>query len=137
MHHIGFRGHINQYLNSYLSGRQQYVQVGEFKSENKTITKGVPQVSILGPLLFCLYINDIIEFVDVDVVLFANDAVFIVSAGTLQQMYAKIRKLFTDLASYLMSKKLVPNLGKSKLMLFCSKPKTDLNDLSFGGKIIE
>ena len=103
----------------------------------KTITKGVPQGSILGPLLFCLYINDIANFVDIEVVLFADDAAFIVSGATLQQMYAKIRKLFTDLASYLMSNKLVSNLGKSKLMFFSSKPKTDLNDLSFGGQIIE
>ena len=113
------------------------MQVGEFKSENKTITKGVPQGPILGPLLFRLYINDIAHFVDVEVVLFADDAAFIFSAVTLQQMYAKFRKLLTDLASYLMSNKLVPNLGKSKLMFFSSKAKTDLNDLSFGGQIIK
>ena len=52
-------------------------------------------------------------------------------------MYAKIRKLFTDLASYFLSNKFVPNLRKSKPMFFSSKPKTDLNDLSFGGQIIE
>ena len=137
MYHMGFREHINPYINSYLSGREQHVKVGDFKSENMKITKGVPQGSILGPLLFCLYINDIAGFVDVEVVLFADDAVFIISAATLQIMYDKIRKLFADLSVYLKSNRLVPNLGKSKLMFFNSKPKTDLEALMFGGEVIE
>ena len=135
--HMGFRERINRYINSYLSGREQHVQVGDFKSENMTITKGIPQGSILGPLLFCLYINDIVEFVDVETILFADDAVFIITALTIQQMYNKIRKLFSDLSKYLMSNKLVPNLGKSKLMYFNSRPKIDLEALMFGGVEIE
>ena len=137
MYHMGFRDSISQYLNSYLTGRKQFVQVGDFKSDTKIITKGVPQGSILGPLLFCLYINDIVDYVDVEAVLFADDAVFIISATTLQQMYAKVGKLFTDLSKYLVTNKLVPNLGKSKLMFFNSKPKTDLETLTFGGVDIE
>ena len=137
MYHMGLRDHINQYLNSYLSDREQYVQVGEFKSNNMTITKGVPQGSILGPLLFCLYINDIVDFVDDEVILFADDAVSIITADSSQRMYDKIRKLFSDLSSYLLSNKLVPNLGKSKLMFFNSRPKPNLEALSFGGEIIE
>ena len=101
MYHMGFREHINPYIKSYLTGREQYVQVGDFRSDNLTITKGIPQGSILGPLLFSLYINDIVQYVDVEVVLFADDAVFIISAATLQRMYEKIRKLFSDLAKYL------------------------------------
>ena len=135
--HMGFREHINQYINSYLSGRKQHVQVGDFRSDDMMITKGVPQGSILGPLLFSLYINDIVDFVDVEVVLFADDAVFIISAFTLQLMYDKIRKLFSDLSRYLMANKLVPNLGKSKLMFFNSKPKTELDALTFGGVVIQ
>ena len=77
------------------------------------------------------------DFVDVEAVLFADDAVFIISATTLQQMYAKVGKLFTDLSKYLVTNELVPNLGKSKLMFFNSKPKTDLETLTFGGVDIE
>ena len=137
MYYMGFREYINQYVNSYLTGREQYVQVGDFKSENMTITKGVPQGSILGPLLFSLYINDIVQFVDVDVILFADDAVFVISDASLQGMYDKIKKLFSDLAKYLVSNKLVPNLGKSKLMFFNSKPKINLEALTFSGEEIE
>ena len=120
-----------------MTGRKQYVQVGDFRSMSLTITKGVPQGSILGPLLFCLYINDIADCVDAEVVLFADDAAFIISGISLQQMYDKIRKLFSDLCGYLESNKLVPNLGKSKLMYFNSKPKTDLAPIMFSNEIIE
>ena len=137
LYHLGFREQINEYINSYLTGRQQHVHVGDFTSDNMMITKGVPQGSILGPLLFCLYINDLVDFVDVEAVLFADDAAFIISAFTLQQMYDKIKKLFTDLSRYLMANKLVPNLGKSKLMFFNSKPKPDLETLTFSGVDIE
>ena len=53
--HMGFRGHFNNYMESYLTRRQQFVQVGYFRSRESTIIKGVPQGSILGPILFCLY----------------------------------------------------------------------------------
>ena len=137
LHILGFREGINQYLDSYLTGRNQYVQVGDYKSDILTVTKGVPQGSILGPLLFCLYINDIVDFVDAEVVLFADDAAFIVCGLSLQQLYAKIRKLFSDLNKYLKANKLVPNLSKSKLMYFNSRPKPDLEAFTFDTEIIE
>ena len=132
MSHQGFREQINHYLRSYLTGRKQFVQVGEYKSESLTITKGVPQGSILGPLLFCLYINDIVDCVDEEVVLFADDAAFIITAPSLQQLYNRITKLFMDLSKYLTTNKLVPNLSKSKLMYFNSKPRPELEALVFG-----
>ena len=137
MSHQGFREQINHYLRSYLTGREQYVQVGDYKSQCLNITKGVPQGSILGPLLFNLYINDIADCVDEEVVLFADDAAFIITAPSLQRMYEKIRKLFIDLNRYLVTNKLVPNLGKSKLMFFNSRPKVDLEALVFGAETIE
>ena len=137
MSHQGFREQINHYLRSYLTGREQYVQVGDYKSECLNIIKGVPQGSILGPLLFNLYINDIADCVDEVVVLFADDTAFIITGPSLQRMYEKIRKLFIDLNRYLVTNKLVPNLGKSKLMFFNSRPKVDLEALVFGAETIE
>ena len=136
---MGFRGTTNRYMASYLSNRKQCIQVGNFKSCLLNITKGVPQGSILGPFLFCLYVNDIFQVIGGDIILFADDAAFFISAPSLQLLYARIRKLFVDLSNYLQSNKLIPNLIKSKLMYFSSRPcpATGLEVILFRGTEIE
>ena len=139
LNHMGYRGTANRYMASYLKDRKQYTQVGNFKSIMLSISKGVPQGSILGPFLFCLYINDIFDMVQVDVVMFADDAAFFVSADKLQLLYDGIKKLFEDLSIYLNNNKLIPNLQKSKLMYFLSRPypSAGLETILFRNEAIE
>ena len=73
--HYSARGPALGWIKSYLSDRKQYVSVNNSDSSMKKIAYGVPQGSILGPLLFIIYINDIPEISSIaKFILYANDA---------------------------------------------------------------
>ena len=73
LHNVGVRGELLQWFNSYLSDRKQRVVIAGQKSEWETVEAGVPQGSVLGPLLFLLYINDITAEVDCNIKIYADD----------------------------------------------------------------
>ena len=139
LNHYGFRGQCLDYLlvKSYFNNRKQFVFLDCYSSKSGSVVCGVPQGPILGPICFSIFINDLPYAVKVDVVLFADDAPFIVTSGTFGGLRAKIRELFEDLSHYLRTNQLVPNTNKSKLMLFKSRTLPELPDVSFFGQKIE
>ena len=135
--HYGFRGSSHDYLISYFTNRKQYVYLEGYKSGMEDVLCGVPQESILGPLCFNLYINDLPQAVSEDCVLFADDAVFIITSPDFSDLCTRIEKLFTDLQNYLNYNCLVPNATKSRLMCFSSNLVYHLPDFIFSGGTIE
>ena len=73
LQYYGFRGITNQWFQSYLKNRQQYVFVNGAKSSTDVIEVGVPQGSVLGPILFYLYVNDMHQATNLRPRLFADD----------------------------------------------------------------
>ena len=69
----GIEGQLLNWLKDFLNGRKQRVVVNRCKSEWKEVVSGVPQGSVIGPLLFVLYINDLPDVVKAEVYLFADD----------------------------------------------------------------
>ena len=74
LHHYGIRGHTLGWIKSFLGGRSQRVVCEGIQSSECEVASGVPQGTVLGPLLFLLYINDMPEVVKSTTRLFADDA---------------------------------------------------------------
>ena len=85
--HYGFRGTINIWFSSYLQGRTQTTQIGPHISERLDSTCRVPQGSVLGPLLFLLYMNDIQESSDkLSFYLFVDDTNILLADKNLKSL---------------------------------------------------
>ena len=87
MNNYGIRGLANDWFKNYLSCRQQYVDIDGITSHQVKIQIGVPQGSILGPLLFLLYVNDIGNSCHGMILSFADDTTLITSSSNLNELF--------------------------------------------------
>ena len=90
---------MKRWFETYLTNRSQYVDINGTQSCQAKINHGVPQGSILGPLLFILYINDMQFATKLKLILFADDSTVIAQNSSLNQLVdetnAELRKLHT------------------------------------------
>ena len=124
--HYGIRGSALQWFQSYLSNRKQYVTYNGVSSPVNTITCGVPQGSILGPLLFLLYINDLGHVCSSTTsILFADDTNLFKSGNDLNKMQDELNSELSKISLWLKLNKLSLNIGKTHFMVFTNKKRLD------------
>ena len=120
LRHYGIRGIPLKWFESYLSGRQQYVIVNNIASDNQSITTGVPQGSILGPLLFLIYINLASVSSKFTLNLFADDSSFFLQANSPIDLINTANEELKGIVRWLN----VNRFKKSKYFLFYRKGTT-------------
>lgn len=119
----GIRGTPHSWLSSYLSNRLQYVEINDCISDKLVITTGVPQGSILGPLLFILYINDICNVSKLlELILFADDTNIFLSGSDYASICNIINVELSKLNVWFCVNKLSLNISKTNYISFGKKP---------------
>lgn len=115
----GINGIAHNWLTSYLNKRKQYVTYQKVNSSTLNISCGVPQGSILGPLLFLLYVNDIVNAVQtLFPILFADDTSIFTSGKDINVLAKRINIELASLVEWLQVNKLSLNISKTNYMIF-------------------
>lgn len=124
----GIRGPAFEWIKSYLSNRTQCVETSKYCPLSRTVhvyqssyienSYGVPQGSILGPLLFLLYINDLPNYLSHECVLFADDTSIVIESKDLTTYNDEINRTLTKTITWLSENNLKVNLSKTKYVQF-------------------
>ena len=135
--HYGFRGSVNDWFHSYLIGRKQKVVINGFESESKSLLHGVPQGSVLGPILFLIYINDLHHCIKYCTTYhFADDTNLLNISKDYKTLQRQVNYDLFNLHKWLTANKISLNDGKTELIFFRKNgPAPGLNIKLHGKKL--
>lgn len=127
LHRYGIRGIPYNWFKNYLSNRHQYVYLNNTKSDQLPITCGVPQGSILGPLLFLLYINDLNTISNqLTIVMFADDTNIFINGKNLLKLTEIANNELDKINNWFSANLLSLNIKKTNYILFGNKKLNDI-----------
>ena len=130
LNHYGIHGVSNDWFKSYLSNRNQYVSINGYESSLAALNCGGHQGSVLGPLLFLLYINDLnqtIKFCKVHH--FADDNNLLCLSKSIKKLNKLVDAELKHLVNWLNANKISLNVKKTEMVIFKSKQKKFEGDL--------
>lgn len=114
---IGVRGLAGQLMQSYLSNRKQNVRVNGIYSENETVICGVPQGTILGPILFIIYLTEILTTLS-ELVSYADDTALLRSGNSWKDVFQIAQQRINETYRLLCKYKLSLNISKTHYIAF-------------------
>lgn len=116
---LGIRGKFLEWFGTYLKNRKQRVKINNVLGEIKITTSGVPQGSCLGPLLFIVYVNEVLKLsLNGSVFSYADDTAVLYKEKTSTRLIRKMNEDMQVLQKWFSSHSLLPNLNKTKVMPF-------------------
>ena len=139
MEHYGIRGNVLHWFESYIKGRSQYVTVNGHSSEILPITCGVSQGSVLGPLLFLIYVNDLPNVSRVfTFYLFADDTSIHFDSDNLITLQKIVNRELHKVRKWLEANTLSLNIRKTNYVIFHSfaRKVSEFVRIKLGSKII-
>ena len=117
-HNFGITGNLLAWLRDYLSDREQYTVINGAHSENTKVAHGIPQGSVLGPILFALYTSDLPKAVNTATTfLYADDTTMYCVGESVDQVTATLNKALEELALWCKHNSLVPHPKKCEGMI--------------------
>ena len=128
LNHYGIRGTALKWFESYLKNRKQFTQVNNVASDVGELDYGVPQGSILGPLLFIIYINDLPGIQKLSkFIMYADDANILITGTNMDEIEAKFNELSQILVEWVDANGLSLNIKKTKYMIFANTNTRDFD----------
>ena len=122
LYRYGIRGLVHHWFASYLTNRQQYVSVGSKVSSVKPINIGVPQGSILGPILFLIFINDLpSSTVNFTTTLFADDTTLSIANNDYNDLVPILNRELSNVQEWIGKNRVTVNVEKTELMIISNK----------------